>query len=251
MIRVLPDLDALSQAAAEIFVRQAQNCLAKGRFSVALSGGETPRKTYELLSRSPLMDQVPWHIVHFFWGDERWVPLSDPRSNERMARETLLNNVPVPEDQIHSIYQPHINIQDAAWNYGGLLREFFANERQLFDLVFLGLGENGHTASLFPHTSVLVERDRWVGQIYLPDQDCFRITLTPVAINRSAQVVFMVSGDSKADILHDVLEGPLQPGKLPAQMIEPAMGEILWLVDKSAAQKLTGSSKRQNLLIRR
>jgi 6-phosphogluconolactonase len=245
MIRVFQDLQTLSLAAAELFVEHARQSLPKGRFSVALAGGNTPRMTYELLARSPLMDTIPWNIVHFFWTDERWVPPSDPSSNERMARQALLDHIPVPEDQIHPMYRAHIGIQDATWGYDGLLREFFAGERLLFDLVFLGLGEDGHAASLFPHAPVLQERDRWVGQVYLPAQHLFRMTLTPDAINRSALVVFLVSGNQKAEIVHQILEGPHQPDQWPVQLIHPKQQEALWLLDGAAASRLTERSKLQ------
>jgi 6-phosphogluconolactonase len=244
-VRVFSDPQVLSLAAAELFVEQARMCLPKGRFSVALAGGETPRTTYEMLARSPFMDQVPWNIVHFFWGDERWVPPSDPQSNERMARQALLDHVPVPDDQIHPIYQAHTGPEDAAWSYDSYLRQFFAGEPHLFDLVFLGLGQNGHTASLFPHTPVLQEQTRWVGQVFLPDQNMYRITLTPGAINRAGMVAFLVSGANKAEILHQVLEESYQPEQWPAQLIQPRNAEITWLVDEAAASKLTERNKIQ------
>jgi 6-phosphogluconolactonase len=244
-IRVFSNLQLLSLAAADVFVAQARKSLTKGRFSVALAGGETPRSTYEHLARSPFLDRIPWDIVHFFWGDERWVPPSDPDSNERMARRTLLDHVPVPDDQIYPIYQAQVTAQDAAWGYDGLLRKFFAGEPHLFDLVLLGLGENGHTASLFPHTPVLQEQSRWVGPVYLPEQHVLRVTLTPGAINRSALVVFLVSGTRKADILKQVLEGAHQPEQWPAQIIQPRNGNVVWLVDEAAASRLAERSQLQ------
>lgn len=251
MIQIFPDYEVLSLAAAELFVKQAQQALAKGRFSVALAGGNTPRRTYELLARSPLLDQIPWKIVHFFWSDERWVSPQDPNSNEGMAWETLLNHVPVPLDQIHRIYQPSTTIQDVADRYDSFLRKFFAHEKQLFDLVFLGLGENGHTASLFPHTPVLQERERWVAPVYLPEQGIDRVTLTAEALNQSAVIAFLVSGSGKADILHNVLEGPAQPEQWPAQLIQPTSGDVLWLVDEAAAHQLVEPNRLQSETVRR
>ena len=250
MIRVFENLQNLSQAAAAIFVEQAQQALAKGRFSVALSGGETPRQTYELLARSPYMDEVPWHIVHFFWGDERWVPLSDPRSNARMVREVLLDHIPVPDDQIHPMYRSGMSAENGANAYDHELRQFFYGERQLFDLVFLGLGKNGHTASLFPHTPVLNNRQDWVDAVCLEDQHLERVTLTPEAINRSAQVVFLVNGPSKEEVLHQVLEGPSQPDNLPAQLIQPVSNELFWLVDEAAAAKLSNATQYDTSALR-
>jgi 6-phosphogluconolactonase len=244
MVRVFPDLSSLSQAAAELFVTQSQQALAKGRFSVALSGGNTPRQTYELLASSPLMDQVPWHIVHFFWSDERWVPPYDPQSNQYMARQTLLNRIPVPEDQIHPMVRFKEDIGAAVQEYENDLRDFFAGERQLFDFVFLGLGEDGHTASLFPHDLGLQEHKKWVGQTSNQEQGLVRVTLTQEAINQSGQIVFLVSGAEKAEILHHVLEDTPQPEVWPAQLIKPKVGELTWLVDEAAAQCLSPATRK-------
>lgn len=239
IMQVYRDQEELNQVAAGLFVRQARESLCKGQFSVALSGGNTPRPIYELLSRSPFMEEIPWGAVHFFWGDERWVAPSSPDSNERMVRKALLDHIPVPEDQIYPMYYPGKTAQDAAKAYDNLLRDFFVGEKQLFDLVFLGLGENGHTASLFPHTPVLGKTRRWVEEVFITEEDQFRITLTAEAINQSALVVFIVSGAEKADILRQVLEGPYQPEQWPAQLIRPTNGKLWWLVDEAAAQKLS------------
>lgn len=244
MIEIVPDISGISRKAASLFVSKAGQALAKDCFSVALSGGKTPGDTYRLLSHPPFRDQVPWPIVHFFWGDERWVSPSNPHSNEGMARRTLLDHIPVVEKQIHPIYQSGLNVQDAATAYDRLLRRFFIGEPSLFDLVFLGLGENGHTASLFPHTPALQRTERWVEAVFPPDQDLCRITLTADVINRSALVVFLVSGANKADILRKVLEGPENPDDYPAQLIRPESGELLWIVDEAAAQKLSGAYQR-------
>jgi len=239
-VQVFPDLKNLSQAVATLFVQLAQEALVRERFSVALSGGSTPREAYRLLSQSPFMDQVPWRIVHFFWGDERWVPPQDPNSNEGMARRLLLDHIPVPEAAIHPMYRAGVSVQDAATEYDHLLRQFFAGEPACFDLVLLGLGENGHTASLFPHTPVLQPSNRWVEEVFPPGQALFRMTLLPEVINRSRQVIFMVSGAEKAEALQQVLEGPRNPEEYPAQLIQPRDGRLLWLVDEAAAQKLSG-----------
>jgi 6-phosphogluconolactonase len=244
MIDIVPDMDSLSLNAADLFVTKARESLAKGRFSVALSGGSTPCDTYRLLAQSPFMDQVPWHIVHFFWGDERWVPPSDPQSNEGKARKALLDHIPVAEDQIHPVYQSGMNAEEAATEYDRFLRRFFTGEPHLFDLIFLGLGENGHTASLFPHTTVLQRTNRWVEEVFPAGQDLFRITLTADVINHSALIVFLVSGSNKADILQKVLEGPDNPEEYPAQLIRPENGELLWIVDEVAAQNLSGTRRR-------
>lgn len=238
MIRVYPDPEALSRAAAAWFVERARGvATTRGRFSVALSGGGTPRCTYELLGLPPLQDQAPWDRVHVFWGDERCVPPDDPRSNARLAREAWLDRVPIPGNQIHPI-ECTSSPAEAAVSYEALLREFFGGGPPRLDLVFLGLGENGHTASLFPHTSVLEEQERWVAAVYVPEQQLYRVTLTAPMINRAAAVVFLVAGTSKAGVLREVLHGAQAPERLPAQLIRPQNGELLWLVDEAAASEL-------------
>ncbi len=240
MIRVYPDLESLSQAAAGLFVQQAMKAVAaRGRFSVALSGGSTPRRTYELLAQSPFRDQVSWAQVHVFWGDERCVPLEDPRSNARLARQAFLDAVPIPPEQVHAILC-HPSPREAAVAYEARLRSFFAQQAPCFDLIFLGLGENGHTASLFPHTPVLAERERWAAPVYAAEQDLYRVTLTPVIINQAAAVAFLVAGAAKAGVLKEVLQGPFDPQRLPAQLVHPGAGELLWLVDLDAASRLPG-----------
>lgn len=238
MIRIYADLESLSHAAAELIVAEAQQAVeARGRFAVALAGGITPRRTYELLAQEPLRKQVPWQSTHIFWGDERCVPADDPRNNALMARQRLLDHVPVPSEQIHPMICDH-SPREAAVAYEALLRNFFTNGRPRFDLVLLGLGENGHTASLFPGTSILEEQQRWVGEVYLDDEGLHRLTLTAAAINQAALVVFMVSGSDKAPILRKVLKEAQDPRSIPAQLIKPVDGGLLWLVDRDAARLL-------------
>ncbi|MGO8761756.1 MAG: 6-phosphogluconolactonase [Desulfobaccales bacterium] len=235
MIRVYPDLEALSRAAAALIAAQANLAVAaRGCFSIALAGGATPRRTYELLAGPPLMDQVPWDRVHVFWGDERCVSPDDPRSNARMAREAWLDRVPIPGLQIH----PIDCAQDpaaAARDYEAGLREFFAGASPRLDLVLLGLGDNGHTASLFPGTQVLEEQKRWAAAVYVAQGDLYRVTLTAPLINQARLVAFLVAGATKAKILRDVLHGPRDPARLPAQLIRPHPGGLLWLADREAA----------------
>lgn len=239
MIWVYADLESLSRAAAGFFVQQARQAVqAHGRFSVAISGGHTPQHTYELLAQQPFRDRVPWAQAHVFWGDERCVPPDDPRSNERMARRALLDHVPIPPAQIHPIPCTQAPRQ-AAEEYEALLRDFFAGRPPSFDLALLGLGENGHTASLFPGTPVLEERERWVAEVHVAEQDVYRVTLTAPLINQAAVVAFLVAGAAKAQVLHEVLEGPSDPHRLPAQLIQPTSGELHWLVDQEASSLLS------------
>lgn len=238
MIQIHSDLESLSRAAAELFVKQARQAVqARGRFSVALSGGHTPERTYQLLAQEPLRAQVPWAHVHVFWGDERCVPPDDPRSNERMAHRTLLDQVPLPPSQIHPIRCADTPRQ-AAEEYEALLRDFFAGGSPRFDLVFLGLGENGHTASLFPGTPAVEEQERWAVAVYVRERTMWRVTLTALVINQAEVVAFLVAGATKAQILHRVLEGPSDPHSLPAQLIHPTDGVQYWLVDTKASKNL-------------
>jgi 6-phosphogluconolactonase len=239
MIWLYDDYAALSDAAAGIFVQQArQAAQIKGWFSVALAGGHTPQRTYQLLAQPRHSDCIPWGQTHIFWGDERCVPPDDPRSNARMARQALLAQVPIPPSQIHPIPCSR-SPQVAAEQYEGILQAFFGDQPPRFDLVFLGLGENGHTASLFPSTPVLEEQQRWVAAVHVVEQDMDRVTLTAPLINQAAVVAFLVSGASKAAVLKELLEGPLDPSRLPAQLIQPANGELHWLLDREAASLLT------------
>ena len=239
MIQVYNDLEALSQAAAELFtVQSRQASMICGRFSVALSGGETPRRTYELLASPPYRERIHWNEVHIFWSDERYVPEDDSRSNARMARETLLDHVPIPPENIHPICCDS-SPQEAARDYEIMLKQFFSTSNPNFHLILLGLGSNGHIASLFPHTHVLNEKEKWVSDVFVKELGMYRITFTAPFINQASQVVFLVSGTEKAQVLENVLEGSYQPRHLPAQLIRPDGKHPLWLVDKAASHKLT------------
>jgi 6-phosphogluconolactonase len=243
MIQVFADLETLSRGAAEFFVGAARKAVAaRGRFSVALAGGSTPRRTYELLAQSPLRDEAPWGQTHVFWGDERCVDPEDPRSNARMAREALLQHVPIPAGQIYPMVCTPFPAAGAE-SYEALIRHFFAGGAPRFDLILLGLGENGHTASLFPGTPVLRPQERWVAEVYVADEDLYRLTLTAALINQARLVAFLVAGAAKAKVLQEVRQGPRDPRRLPAQLIQPKPGELHWLLDEGAA----GSIPRREL----
>jgi 6-phosphogluconolactonase len=238
MIRIFDDLEALSQAAAKMFMDLANHAAAsQGRFSVALSGGHTPRRLYEILADDPYHNKIDWEDVHVFWGDERCVPPGDPRSNVQMAYQTLLNHVPIPANQIHPLHSG-LPTAMAAVRYETELREFFGVQPPAFDLILLGLGENAHTASLFPHAPVLDEKERWVDEVYVPEQGIYRVTMTAPLINQAKEVIFLVSGADKALALQSVLEGAYHPHELPAQLIHPNGAHPIWLVDKAASHKL-------------
>lgn len=237
MIEIVADTEALARRAAELFAAAARRAVETGgRFRVALSGGGTPRRCYELLASAPFREQVPWTAVEIFWGDERCVAPDDPRSNARMAREALLKQVPLPSEQIHPMFS-FGDPATAARDYEQLLGDFFGEKEPSFDLVLLGLGEDGHTASLFPGSPALEEKERWVRVTQRPEEEIFRLTLTLPLLNRATQVVFLVAGDSKTAILCQVLAEDEAVQPLPAQLIRPQPGELLWLVDRAAAGK--------------
>jgi 6-phosphogluconolactonase len=238
---------ALSQAAASEFFLQAIAAVnATGRFMVALSGGSTPRGLYELLATDPKWRaEVPWDRTHFFWGDERHVPPDHAESNFRLANEALLSLVPVAAANIHRILAEAPSAAEAADKYEGELRSVFQlTDRQFprFDLILLGLGSEGHTASLFPGTRALAENQRlvvsnWVGKLYAD-----RITLTPPVLNNARCVMFMATGNEKATVLKAILEGPYEPDQLPAQVVNPTDGRLVWLLDRAAASALSGQT---------
>jgi 6-phosphogluconolactonase len=234
--------EELARAAAALFAERASAAVsARGRFSAALSGGRTPEALYTLLAKAPFASQIPWERVYLFWGDERCVPPDHKESNYRLARERLFDHVPVPPANVHRI-RGEMDPVEAAALYEGELREFFGQHGQpwpAFDAVFLGLGEDGHTASLFPGSPAIRESVRRVSAQYVDAQKGWRITLTPPAINAARLAVFVVSGKSKAAAVRDVLEGPFRPGTLPAQAVRPPHGEIRWMLDRDATQLLT------------
>jgi 6-phosphogluconolactonase len=239
MIKVFSDAAELNTAAAELLVSAAgQAIAARGAFHVVLSGGETPRPLYELLAGAAYRNRLDWGQVHVYWSDERFVPPEDPRSNEGMARRTLLDHVPIPAAQIHPLYCPKTP-QQAAQDYEALLRRLGSGQLPRFDLILLGLGTDGHTASLFPGTAAVAARTRFVCELYLPEQDMFRLTLTVPVLNQARLVVFMVSGAGKAAMLRQVLTDPPAEVVPPARLINPQVGKIQWLVDSAAASLLT------------
>jgi 6-phosphogluconolactonase len=240
-IDVFPDKSALVTAAADLFVKLAREANeARGRFTVALSGGGTPKPVYELLATEPYAAQVDWARVHVGWGDERCVPPEDERSNFRMARLALLDKVPIPPANIHRI-KGELPPAEAADSYEHNLRRLLDDDASFgaFDLMLLGLGDNGHTASLFPGTYSLREERRWAVQQYVEVVAMWRVTLTPPLISAARSVVFLTEGAAKAGVLRRVIEGPPDPDVLPAQLVQPT-GGARWMVDAAAAAELTG-----------
>ena len=244
-LETVPDAPSLATRAAQIFSDCARNAVAKkDSFTVALSGGSTPRQLYELLADETreFREQILWQQCHFFWTDERPVAPDHPDSNYRMTWDAMLRHVAVPETNIHRI-QGEKPPEDAAIEYEKELRTFFRlkdDESPAFDLILLGLGEDGHTASIFPGTEVLNESRRLVAAPWVAKMNSHRITLTLPVLNNAATIAFLVSGETKATILHEVLEG--KPATFPAQAIRPTSGELVWLADSAAAGKLSAST---------
>ncbi len=243
VVRVLADADTVARAAAGELVRISRKVQSKGRnLRLALSGGSTPKRTYELLAEAPFRDMIDWRRVHVFFGDERCVPPDHEDSNYRMAREALLSKVPLAPHRVHRMEGDRADLDAAAVDYQAEIARAFDVPRAAappsFDVVLLGLGPDGHTASLFPGTTALRERKRWVVPNFVPQFDSYRMTVTYPLIDRAGQVIFLTAGDEKASILAEVLEGAPDPERLPAQRVRPAKGVLMWIVDAAAASKL-------------
>jgi 6-phosphogluconolactonase len=226
-IRIFTDAEELARGAAEYFV-----ALTPG--TVALSGGSTPKLMFEILAEQ-FREQVAWPDIHFFWSDERHVPPDHPESNYRMAHEALLSHVPVSANNVHRIRGENPNAAEAAAEYEQTLIAVTKQELPRFDLIFLGLGTDGHTASIFPGSEVLHETRRLVAAPYVEKLKSYRITMTLPLLNNGASIVFLVSGAGKAQIVKEVLEGE---NEYPAQAVKPTQGELIWMLDKDAAQSL-------------
>ncbi len=248
---ILDNPDDLSREAAKRLVEYNKECVAqKERFTLALSGGNTPRNLYNLLAQSPARENIDWLNTYLFFGDERCVPPEHEDSNYWMVRESLLDKVSIPFANVFRMEGENPDPEKAASLYATQLQEFFELESgdgpspenfPSFDLVLLGMGPDGHTASLFPGTAALQERGRPVTANFVPKFDAYRITLTAPTINRAAQVWFLVTGEDKAENLQRALEGEYQPQTLPSQLIKPHSGKLVWFMDKAAASRLTRS----------
>ena len=233
------DAAALAQTAAEYFARAAaENITQRGRFTVALSGGSTPKAMFALLAAEPFCGRIDWAKVYVFWGDERCVPPDHSDSNFRMTSEALLSKVNIPEKNVFRMHG-ELEPADAAKKYAETLLDFFQGAA-VFDLVFLGMGADGHTASLFPGTSALhAEANEIAVENYVEKLNTTRLTLTAETINMAKDLVFLVAGADKATALHSVLEGEYLPEIFPSQLIQPKNATLKWMVDEAAAAKLS------------
>jgi 6-phosphogluconolactonase len=241
-IRRFPDAEAVSRAAGQDLVELAREAIAqRGRFCVALSGGSTPRRMYEILGEAPRWAQIDWRRVEFFWGDERAVPPEHPDSNYGVAATVLLRKLGVPAERVHRI-RGELEAEEAATLYQDELARVFATPTEglppIFDLILLGMGADGHTASLFPYSQALTERRRWVVGNTVPRIGKSRVTMTFPTLNRAAEVRLLVTGSDKAAALREALAGPREPERLPVQAVVPEGGRLIWLVDRAAAAEL-------------
>jgi 6-phosphogluconolactonase len=241
-LRRLTTPQDLFRAAADEVLQAATEALAqRGRFTIALAGGSTPRSLYTLIAANA-GSAVPWDKVFFFWGDERHVPPEDPESNYRMARETLLSKIPVPAANVFRIPAENPDAAAVADAYEQTLRKFFApapDEFPRFDVILLGVGPDGHTASLFPETTALQEKSRWVVETWVEKLRTTRITLTLPVLNAARRVAFLVSGTDKAAVLREILEGSAPGEKYPSKLVRPNQGKLIWFVDRAAASELS------------
>ena len=242
-VEIVPDGSALARAAAERFAQAVEQAVAaRGVAFVALSGGSTPKQMGSILAREPYRSRLPWHRVHIFWGDERWVPLGSPESNAGEAKRGFLDLVPIPAGNTHPWDTAAETPQAAAAAYETLLRDVLgvASGLPRFDLVLLGMGDDGHTASLFPGTAALAAEEPLAVANFVPKLDAHRLTLTAPVLNAGREIVFLVAGPGKAGTLEEVLKGPPRPAALPSQLIRPSFpdGSLTWLVDEDAAARL-------------
>lgn len=236
--QIFPTPQELSEAAAQHIIELAKYYIQKnGRFTISLSGGSTPERLFKLFMQPPYRDQMPWQNTYFFWGDERCVPLNDERNNAYQAIQFLFSKIDIPAENIFRV-PTNLTPTEAAEQYEQTIKNFFKNETPRFDLMLLGMGDDGHTASLFPNTSILHEEARLVKEIYIEKVAMHRVTMTAPLINLSHHIIFLVTGANKAATLKKVLHGHYEPELYPAQLIKPIDGTLLWMLDAPAAELL-------------
>jgi 6-phosphogluconolactonase len=238
VLHIAENIDALIVDVAEFFVEECKNSiLTSGRFTVALSGGSSPKKLYTLLASEQYRSRIEWSKIFFFFGDERFVPANDPQSNYRMAKETLFDPLRISADQIFPV-DTAVSPAESARKYEQAIRKIFGSDCK-FDLILLGLGDNSHTASLFPHTKVLHEKQALIKEVFVNEVNQFRITFTAPLINNAKVIAFLTFGALKADAVHHILRDPFNPEEYPAQLIKPLSGIVHWFLDKEAAARVS------------
>lgn len=230
--------DDLNKAAAAFIIEAAEKAIAaRGRFIISLSGGQTPAGLYKLLASTLYKTKLQWKNIYIFWGDERCVPLDDERNNAYQAKKILLDKIEIPAENIHRI---HTNLapEKAAAEYEREMNIFFKGDEQQFDLILLGLGDNGHTASIFPGTDLVKEKAKGIRAVYVAEENKYRVSMTAPLINLAHNILFLVTGIAKAATLQKVLTGPYLPDNYPAQLIKSATGSLTWFTDEDAASLL-------------
>jgi 6-phosphogluconolactonase len=238
VLHIAENIDALIVDVAEFFVEECKkSVLSSGRFTVALSGGSSPKKLYTLLASAQYRSRIEWSKIFFFFGDERFVPANDPQSNYRMAKETLFDPLQISEDHIFPV-NTTVSPAESAKDYEQAIRKIFGRDCK-FDLILLGLGDNSHTASLFPHTEVLHEKQALIKEVFVNEVNQFRITFTAPLINNAKVIAFLTFGALKADAVHHILRDPFNPEEYPAQLIKPLSGVVHWFLDKEAASRVS------------
>jgi len=239
IIKTYPNTETLARESAMHFIECANEAISeRGQFAVTLAGGSTPKALYGTLATLELVPRVEWEKVHIFWGDERCVAPNHEDSNYNMAFDVMLQHLPIPVNQIYRM-EGELEPKEAAHAYEESLKNFFQPKPPRFDLILLGLGDDGHTASLFPETKALAETQPWVVANYVRKLSAWLLTMTPRIINQAANVTFLVAGEGKAQALQRVLAGRYTPEEIPAQMIRPERGQLRWLLDSSAATLLS------------
>lgn len=235
---ITKDSEELGRKVAEWMTEHINAVLKeKKQYTLVLSGGSTPKKLYRLLASPSFKNKIDWEKIHFFWGDERFVPFTDDSNNAKMAFDNLLDHIPVNKDNVH-VMRTDIDAEASAREYEKLLHQYFPDPNHTFDLVLAGIGDNAHTLSLFPGYEVVHEKKKWVRAFYLEEQKMYRITLTAPVVNAAARVAFLASGGDKAAALFHVLSGEYDPGLYPAQVIQPFNSQLYWWVDEAAARDI-------------
>lgn len=237
-IFIWKDTEAVSIAAAHFFVAACHRCIAKkGKFVVALSGGNTPKRLYQLLASPDFSRNIPWDNIFLFWSDERFVPQTDTDSNYQMVKENLLDHISIPGKNIFPM-PVNSTAKEGAKEYEATIRHFFNNKKTVFDWLLLGLGDDGHTASLFADTAILKEKKRLIKEVWVKQKETWRISFTLPLINKATQIIFLVSGKKKAAVVSDILHHKKISLALPSQLIKPAKGILYWMLDEQAAANI-------------
>ncbi len=237
-LHIFKDKNELSESLAGWIIKDIQTVLAqKEHYDLVLSGGSTPKALYKLLASLPWREQVAWNKIRFFIGDERYVPFDDERHNGRMAHDILLDHVPVLKDNVY-LMNTSLAPEAAARLYEKTLQAHYDGKPTTFDLVLLGMGDDGHTLSLFPGTAVVHETEKWVAAPFVPAQDMYRITLTQTPVKKAKAIIFLAAGTQKANTLKEVLQGDYRPDDYPSQLINASNDNVHWFVDEAAASAL-------------